>query len=111
MGGANESRGRGWKPSQERQPRPLRGEQAPAVSRRQHPLGPRAQAAESQWVVMTTGTCLMQPGNSGRGSENWLARPPEHSCDSKIILLSITVTILQNSLGIGCLAIEGRAQY
>ena len=82
MGGANESRGRGWKPSQERQPRPLRGEQAPAASRRQHPLGPRAQAAESQRVVMTTGTCLMQPGNSGRGSEDRLARPPEHSCDS-----------------------------
>lgn len=43
-------------PFQERQSRLLRGEQAQDASfgSRQHPPRLRAQAAESQWVVMTT---------------------------------------------------------
>ena len=71
------------KPFQERQPRLLRGEQAQDASfgSRQHPLGPRAQAAESQWVVMTTGTCLMQPATLGEAQRTSWPESLEHSCD------------------------------
>ena len=68
---------------QERQSGLLRGEQAQDASfgSRQHPLGLQAQAAEGQWVVMTTRTCLMQPATPGEAQRTSWPESLEHSFD------------------------------
>lgn len=77
--GTDESRGRSCRTGS---PEALSGEAAPAASpgSQQHPPGPRAQAAESQWVVMTTGTCLMQPATRGEALRTaWLEHSGDHA--------------------------------
>lgn len=83
---SDESRGRGygarsWKPLQERSSRMVVGEPAQALSPWQPAASsePQAQAPESQQVVMTTETCLMQPETLEAAQRTGWPGPPEHS--------------------------------